>query len=475
MRLGDARAAWLAASRSIEKFEVNPAAYAIRAQALNRLRDYPAAQRDAETALRWTQDAGTYQTLAWSLFKQGRYREALDAVNKAIAANPHSALGYAIRAYVEEALGRRDALLADIRRAAALNPAFDLQRRLAEAGKPIYDPNAEDLSLIPTALAQAGGDGRFPWERILEGLFFAAAILIPAFFVFRRKQKTGSWIAAFTPLPAMQMTTEPSWVGKYELGRVIGRGGMGVVYEATDHSLGRTVAIKKMSDTVAGLGEAQRRKFIQEARTVASLHHRGIVDIYDILEEQDAVYLVFEFVRGKTAHELLGSQGRLKLSQAISILRPVCKALEFAHSKGFVHRDIKPMNIIVEEDGEAKLMDFGIARLLTGPDGKPDIQKTQTVLGTPVYMAPECWQGVVRKESDVYSLGVTLYELVTGALPFKIPTDWGAHRTVEPASRTTPSLPAALDAVLERALDPDPDKRIRSAADFLARLEAAAR
>src|SRR5262249_39536789 len=125
----------------------------------------------------------------------------------------------------------------------------------------------------------------------------------------------------------------------------------------------------------------------------------------------------FEFVKGKTAHELLDSQGHLPIQKVVVILRPICQALEFAHAKNFVHRDIKPYNIMVLEDGGAKLMDFGIARLLNPKGDKAEVGRTRHVTGTPEYMAPECWNGEVRKESDIYSLGVTLYEMLTGSLP----------------------------------------------------------
>src|SRR5581483_5256787 len=141
----------------------------------------------------------------------------------------------------------------------------------------------------------------------------AAGALFFGGLLWRRRKATGSWKVALTPLPAVRLLeskTGPGWVGKYELGRVVGRGGMGVVYEAVDHSLERTVAIKRMTDSAADLGETQRVRFIQEARLLAAVHHPGIVDIYDIVEQDDAIYLVFEFIRGKTAHELLESEGR---------------------------------------------------------------------------------------------------------------------------------------------------------------------
>src|SRR6185436_2838825 len=133
----------------------------------------------------------------------------------------------------------------------------------------------------------------------------------------------------------------------------LGRGGMGVVYEAVDHSLGRTVAIKRMSETIGSQSEKWRQSYIQEARIVASLRHPSIVDIYDIVEQNRNLYLIFEFVRGRTIHQLL-SEGRLSLERAIHILQPVCEALEFAHSRDLVHRDLKPMNIMLTEDGRAK-------------------------------------------------------------------------------------------------------------------------
>ena len=224
-----------------------------------------------------------------------------------------------------------------------------------------------------------------------------------------------------------------------------------------------------MSPTVAGLGKDWRDAYIKEARIVASLRHPAIVEIFDIVEAEDDIYLVFEFVRGQTVHQLIAEQGPLSLGRSADILRPICRALAFAHGRKLVHRDLKPMNIMVADDGSSKLMDFGIARVL--PGGDPT--RTETVRGTPLYMAPESWQGVLRIESDVFSLGVCLYEMITGDLPFKAGAATPSNSRFDPPSSRVRGLPAAIDELLARALEPDPDKRIGSALDFLRRLEAA--
>jgi len=455
----------------------NPAAHGVLARAFNLKHDYAAAEREAKAAIDAYPTAVAYQNLAWALFRQNRPAEAVESANAALRRNPASGLSYAIRAAAHERLGRRIAALQDIRKAAELDLVYETRLKAAESGRPIFDRDSGDDLLLARSLAPApelapSGGGR---DRLLEALALALGALLFGTLLWRRRKRTGSWKVALTPLPAVKLfdrRTGAGWVGKYELGRIVGRGGMGVVYEAVDHALGRTVAIKRMSDTAAGLGEAQRAKFIQEARLLAAVHHPGIVDIYDILEQDDAIYLIFEFIRGKTAHELLESEGRFPLARAVNVLRPICEALDFAHGRSLVHRDLKPMNIMIQDDGRARLMDFGIARLVAGPDGKPDFARTQTVLGTPVYMAPECWQGVVRKESDIYSLGVTLYELLTGSLPFSGPTE--ATKPFQPAGAKVAGLPAAVDELLRRALDPDPGRRVKSAGEFFSRLETAA-
>jgi serine/threonine protein kinase len=226
---------------------------------------------------------------------------------------------------------------------------------------------------------------------------------------------------------------------------------MGVVFEARDVVLGRRVAVKRMSDSLAEQGTAWREAFVREARVVASLSHPAIVEIYEILEVDGRLHLVFEFVEGETLAERLARLGPLEPSEASRLLGPVCEALEFAHARGLVHRDLKPHNIMVAARGEVKLMDFGLARALSG-----DATRTQTVRGTPAYMAPECWQGVVRRESDVYALGVCLHELLTGNVPGR----GGA-------------LPPELASLVREALSEDP--RLRpTAGEFSRRLDAAA-
>ena len=462
----------------------NQAALNLRAQARNRLRDYAGAEADALRSLKLGGSVAGFESAAWAQWRLGKFDDALRNANDAVRINPDSALAHAIRAYIRESLGDRDGAKQDIAAAAALDRRFEPMLRRAQSGGTIFDARDSDAFLLGMEPVRESSSPSLPWDRIIEALAFLAVVLIPALFLLRRKQQTGSWKAAFsklslspTPLPAVNIATPASgqpgdWIGKYELGRVIGRGGMGVVFEATDHSLGRKVAVKKMSDTVGAMGEKARANYIREARMVASLRHPSIVDIYDIVEQDNALYLVFEFVTGKTAHELLQQEGRMSVARALSILRPVCEALELAHSKGLVHRDLKPANIMVTESGTAKLMDFGIARLVVGEDGKPDMRRTQTVLGTPLYMAPECWEGVVRRESDIYSLGVTLYELLTASLPFKSIT---RNNEYTPPSLKVSALPAKIDTVIAAALEHDPERRIRTAGDFLSRLDAAAR
>ena len=163
------------------------------------------------------------------------------------------------------------------------------------------------------------------------------------------------------------------------------------------------------------LDRKERERFLREARTVASLKHPNIVEIYSIVEDGGEVYLVFEFAQGKTLHEVLSSGSPLAFDAARRVLKDACEAVECAHRNKIVHRDIKPSNIMVTEGGGAKVMDFGVARQAKEAATKV---ATNTVAGTPPYMAPESEQGTVGPQSDVYGLGVVFYEMLSGKLPF---------------------------------------------------------
>ncbi|RLG55269.1 MAG: hypothetical protein DRN88_05875, partial [Candidatus Hydrothermarchaeota archaeon] len=194
--------------------------------------------------------------------------------------------------------------------------------------------------------------------------------------------------------------------GRYELLKEIGQGGMGIVYEAMDHRLKRKVAIKKMREEIKAKPK-ERERFLKEARTVAKLHHPNIVDIYDVIEEEGEIYLVFEFVQGKTLEDIIGDRGKVSWEKSRDIAVAVCDALEYAHKQRVIHRDLKPSNIMLTDAGHVKVMDFGIAR-----EAKDTVSRLSgETSGTLVYMAPEQHLGSYDERTDIFSLGATMYEM----------------------------------------------------------------
>ncbi|MEK9144289.1 MAG: serine/threonine-protein kinase, partial [Elusimicrobiota bacterium] len=252
------------------------------------------------------------------------------------------------------------------------------------------------------------------------------------------------------------------------LGR-IGSGGMGEVFEGRDLALDRPVAIKKMREEFSR-DPAERARFLSEARMVAKLRHPGIVEIYAVLEEEGDAYLVFERVEGRTLSEMLRERGRIPFEEARAWLRSACEAVEYAHGQGVVHRDIKPSNIMLS-GGRVKVMDFGVAR-----QAKDTASRPGTVAGTPPYMAPEQERGQVRKESDVFALGVCFYELLTGTLPFEGSGAGMLLNKMEgrhvPISGRLTGVPPGLEEAVVKALAADPDRRTRSPSELSAALDA---
>jgi eukaryotic-like serine/threonine-protein kinase len=263
-------------------------------------------------------------------------------------------------------------------------------------------------------------------------------------------------------------TNKPAKIGKYEVLDVLGRGGMGVVYRARDARLGRTVAVKMLTEGFAGAPDMLRR-FYEEANRHAALQHNNIVIVFDAGDQDGEPYIVMEFVEGTGLDKILKEEQRLRPEVALSVVEQVCLALAYAHRKGVIHRDVKPANVIVQKNGTAKLLDFGIARDEIRVD--QTITNTGTLVGTPPYMAPERFRGVpIDGRSDIFSAGVLLYQLITGRLPFD--ADYPAVieqilRVEPPApSQLVADCPAALDAIVAHALAKSPLDRYPDADDL---------
>jgi serine/threonine-protein kinase len=265
----------------------------------------------------------------------------------------------------------------------------------------------------------------------------------------------------------------PRTVGKYRFVERIGRGGMGTVYRAMDEALEREVAIKILNSEITEPETLKR--FRAEALTLARLNHPGIATIYDLYQDRGELMMVMEFVHGETLQRLSERAGPMPLPQATSMCLLALDALAYAHRLGIVHRDLKPSNLMVTDTGVVKVMDFGIARIM----GSEHLTSDGSMMGTPAYMAPEQVRSAeVDWRADLYSMGVVLYRLLTGRLPFEAETPIAIaqkqlYDPPTPLTLARPDLPLWCEAVLERALAKSPDRRFQTAEEFKAALAAA--
>jgi serine/threonine-protein kinase len=262
---------------------------------------------------------------------------------------------------------------------------------------------------------------------------------------------------------------KPRNIGRYQIKAELNRGGMSVVYLAHDPRFGRDVAIKMLPRALQDQ-PAVRARFEREARTVAALEHPAIVPVYDFGEEDGQPYLVMRCMQGGSLADLL-TYGRLNLTDAARITTRIAGALDEAHERGVIHRDLKPGNILFDTHGEAFLTDFGIVKLYEG-DSAMSTMTGSVVLGTPAYMSPEQALGkTIDRRSDVYSLGAVLYEMLTGLPPYKGPTSISIamKHVVEPVPNVReyrPDLPDACIAVVEKAMAKEADARFATAGEL---------
>jgi serine/threonine-protein kinase len=328
---------------------------------------------------------------------------------------------------------------------AAARPAASPARPAAVAGSASGSAPAS----TPVAAARAAAAGAAP-------VLIAKSVIAPA-------SKAGD------PLPVKQL-------GRYRLEREIGRGAMGVVYLGRDMAINRLVAIKaiplasEFSDTE--LHDA-RVRFFREAETAGRLNHPNIVTIYDVGEEGGLAYIAMEYLQGQHLSNHASSNQLLEPRKVIELIGRTADALGFAHKQQVVHRDIKPANLMYDPNGDTlKIMDFGIARI-TGAGST----RTGIVLGTPSFMSPEQLEGrTVTGRSDLFSLGVSLFQLLTGQLPFSADSMTGLMQQIAeaphpPLRAFRPDLPACVESVVDRALAKNPESRFDTGAQMAAALE----
>ncbi|MEQ1918464.1 MAG: protein kinase [Elusimicrobiota bacterium] len=441
-----------ALTRRIAEAPRDGGAFRLRSLTRRFLTRYADSADDARSALAIDpRDSRSLHLLSRDLTDLGRPKEALAEADRALALNNKDANAYIARSVALGALGRGEEELADLARAASLDSQFDA----------LYHD---------TLTARNGGaKSARSWPVWIGAV--GTALLFFSFALFRKRGDSSVRMAlrkedheAFAAV-APRVDAVPKG---FRVVKTLGQGGMGVVYEAVDLGLQRTVALKKLRAEISD-NPRERTRFLKEARTVAALKHPNIVEIHAIHEDAEGLFIVFERVPGETLHERLG-RGPVNHAEAAAILKQIASALDYAHSQGVVHQDLKPGNVMIHA-GLAKVMDFGIARRVQ--ETLSTMSKIE-ITGTPAYMSPEQEQGVVTPSADVYALGACAYESLTGTLPF--PTGGimlKAQKMYRKPSETTPGLRPEVDAAIGRALEPRPEDRWPSASSFVDALSRA--
>jgi len=272
--------------------------------------------------------------------------------------------------------------------------------------------------------------------------------------------------------PGKELATGTLFAGRYQVIEKLGEGGMGIVYKAEDARLKRTVALKFLPPELTKDIQA-RSRFVQEAQAAAALDHSNVCSVFEIGEAEGATFIAMPYVRGGSLKDKIAA-GPLPMEEALDIAGQVAEGLKGAHERGIVHRDIKPANIMLTENGQAKIMDFGLAKLT----GAADITKTLTVMGTVAYMSPEQARGEdVDRRTDIWSFGATLYEMLTGKMPFGRKSEQALvysilHEAPEPLTRLRPEVPLQLERVVQKALEKDLSRRYQTMSEILEDLKA---
>ena len=270
----------------------------------------------------------------------------------------------------------------------------------------------------------------------------------------------------------------PQKIGKYEIRGLVGKGAMGVVYNAVDPALGRAVAIKTLSlSALSGSPhEAELKlRFLREARSAGMLQHPNIITVHELFEEGGITYLVMELLEGASLSSLLRRKKELTLGERLSIVDQIAAGLSEAHAHRIIHRDLKPSNVFVLKNGVVKVLDFGVAKM-----GEGELTQAGTVFGTVEYMAPEQVRGAtVNARADIFSLGIVAYEVLSGRNPFRAETLAASVFKIlsdnpDRLSSDSGGVPAAIDAIVFRALAKDGKERFQSLSDLRSALQNAA-
>ena len=398
-------------------------------------------------------DSRVERLLALSYEKQSDCKNAIYYATQAIARQPSDAQAYAVRASCYYKNGDTLRATEDIETALNLNPNYLFAQDL----KNLIDNY--DTQIVKKKY-QARNQKRLPsWfvPYLICVLALIGFLLILHFkAIYSLKDKKGT---AYQGINIKE---------KYNFIRQIGEGGMGKVYEAYDNVLKRRVAVKRIRPELLK-NDYIREQFLAEARMVAMLRNPYIVEIYTVIETANSLYLVFEYVDGQTLETRLDIDNNLTLEQAKDIFSSVCKGLAYAHKQDVVHCDLKPGNIMIADSGIAKVMDFGVAKKLAGGSKK----EAKNLAGTPAYMSPEQQQGIMSKQSDIYSLAVCLYETLCGQVPWSVDGFDVETKKIVPLSKLLPNIPPAVDALIERCLKEDPAERVQSVEEFWERLSKA--
>ena len=258
-------------------------------------------------------------------------------------------------------------------------------------------------------------------------------------------------------------------LGRFVVEGELGRGAMGVVYRGFHPGLEVPVAIKVLAESYSA-DESFRRRFQREAAAIAALNHPGIVRVYDFDQVDKALFIVMEYVDGKTLRAQLQEKGAFPLQQALDIIQQLLSAVGAAHGRGIVHRDLKPDNVVISSEGKAKVMDFGISKMLVDTQG---LTRTDSIIGTPLYMSPEQVMGSpIDARSDLYALGAILYELVSGKPPFTGQLTAVLHSQVYDQPASSPLIPEAVMVVIKRAMAKKREDRFATCDDFAGALLA---